>query len=165
MRLAFLLPALLVPLTPALGQESAPGKLGINLRVQNSPQIGFDLRVSSKVTLRPELSFRWQKTEGLFGDQELTQYAVGLDVLVRAASWDRVTSYYGIGASIGAVTGPSSLAGDAWAARLLVGARIRVVERVAVFGEVGVAYADAEGFFGKQFELQTFPLGVTVYLK
>ena len=163
MRLVFLLPALLVPLTPITAQE--PGKLGINLRVQNTPQLGLDWRVSSKVTLRPELSFSWQKTEGLFGDQELTQYAVGLDVLVRAATWDRVTSYWGIGGSVGAVTGPSSLAGDAWAARLLLGARIKVVDRVSVFGEVGIEYSDAESFFGKQFELQTFPLGVTVYLK
>ena len=163
MRLAFLLPALLVPFTPIAAQE--PGKLGINLRVQNTPQLGLDWRVSSKVTLRPELSFSWQKTEGLFGDQELTQYGVGLDVLVRAATWDRVTSYWGIGGSVGAVTGPSSLAGDAWAARLLLGARIKVVDRVSVFGEVGIEYSDAESFFGKQFELQTFPLGVTVYLK
>lgn len=165
MRLALLLPALLVPLTPALAQDRDPGKFGINLRVQNTPRIGIDWRVSSKVTLRPEFGFSWSKTEGLFGNQDVTQYAVGLDVLVRAATWDRVTSYWGIGGTFGKVNGPSTLAGDAWGARLLIGARIRVLDRVAVFGEVGMSYTDAEGFFGQQFELQTFPLGVSVFLK
>jgi len=165
MRLAFLLPALLVPLTSTHAQETELGTFGINLRVQNSPQIGVDWRVSSRVTLRPTVSFSWTKSDGAFGSEDVTQYALGLDVLARAATWDRVTSYYGIGASFGKVTGSPTITGDAWMARLLLGARIKVVDRVAVFGEVGINYSDSDGFFGKQFALQTFPLRVTVYLK
>lgn len=163
MRLAFLLPALLIPLTPVAAQDT--GKLGINLRVQDTPQIGLDWRVSSKVTLRPAFGFSWVKNQGLFGDQELTQYAVGIDVLVDGARWDRVTSYLGLGGGIAAVNGPTTFDGDGWTAKLLMGARIRVFDRVAVFGEVGVNYSDSDGVFGKQLELATFPLGVTVFLK
>jgi hypothetical protein len=165
MRLAVLASCLLCTTTTLFAQDDELGKLGINLRVESGPSIGIDWRVSPKMTLRPVLTFQWSKTETPFGTDERTQYGVGLDVLFRAASWDRVTSYYGIGAAFANISGAGTLAGNAWATKLLIGARVKVIERVALFGEIGVQYVDAEGFFGKQFSLETFPLGVTVFLK
>ena len=44
-------------------------------------------------------------------------------------------------------------------------ARDTVVDRVALFGELGFEYNHAEGFQGKQAALRTFPIGIVVFLK
>jgi hypothetical protein len=166
MRFLSAVPMLLLCATPLLSQSNDPGKFGINLTIDDIPSVGFSWRVSPTVTLRPSFSFTWQKSENTFlGTNEVTQYFVNLDLLFQAASWDRVATYVGFGGGVGNVSGGGLSEGKTWAARALLGARVKVVERVWVFGEMGFAYSNAEGLFGKDARLQTFPIGVTVFLK
>lgn len=166
MRFAFAVLAPFLLVTPALAQSNEPGTFGINLTIDNEPSIGFSWRVSPAVTLRPSLTFTWQKSDSPFGgSSEVTQYFVGLDVLLRTASWDRVSTYVGFGGGVGNISGGGFSEGQTWAARALLGARFKMIERVWVFGEMGFVYSNAEGLFGKDARLETFPIGITVFLK
>jgi len=164
MRLALVAPALLLT-TPLLAQQRQLGTLGLNLWVDGSPTVGVTWRVSPGVVLRPAVSFAWNKTESPLSTSETTQYTVNLDVLCRTASWNRLISYIGAGGGVGNISGSGGLVGQVWAARALAGAQLTVVDRVAVFGELGFEYRHAEGALGKQAALRTFPIGIVVFLK
>lgn len=142
------------------------GKLGINLRVNGATQLGVTWRVSPAVTLRPSLAFDWVKISSpLGGTAEVTTYGLDLDVLFRGATWDRVTSYYGVGGGTFWVNSDFINEGNIWAVRGLLGARVRIVPRVALFGEVGIQYQGGDEAFGKEFSTTTFPIGIVVFLK
>lgn len=146
------------------GQEST---LGLNLRISGAPQVGVTWLRSSGFAIRPSLTASWRKIESPspFGpDVETSQVGVDLDFLLRAATWDRVTSYYGLGGSVVRFSSDGSDT-DIWRARALLGARVTLFQRVAIFGEVGVEYQDADAPFGQRVDLATFPLGIVVFLK
>jgi hypothetical protein len=75
-----------------------------------------------------------------------------------------LATYVGLGASAVQV---SSGGGDRslWLARALFGVRVTLVERVALFGEVGLEYRDTDTPSSQRAELVTFPIGVVVFLK
>ena len=164
MRLALVAPVIVLA-TPLLAQQRELGTLGLNLRVGGSPAVGVTWRASPAVVVRPAVSFAWNKTETPLSTSETTQYTVNLDLLLRTASWNRLTSYIGAGGGVGNISGSGGLVGKTWAARALAGAQLTVVDRVAVFGELGFEYDHAEGFQGKQAALRTFPIGIVVFLK
>lgn len=164
MRLALLLPALFIPLTPASGQDNGPGKFGINFSFMGQGSVGVSWRVSPSVTLRPFGAFLWNKRSGPLGSSEGTQWSVGLDVLFRTASWDRVRTYVGVGTAFSNLSGIPSASGSQWAGRFLLGTQFKVVDRVALFGDIGAEYIDSDTF-GKTVTLRTNPIGVIVFLK
>jgi hypothetical protein len=153
--------------TTLAAQTTEPGKLGLNVSFSGEGAgIGTSWRVSPNVTLRPGVVFTWVKTTSPFGGgNESTIWGLGLDVLFRGASWDRVATYVGVGGSYSHANGNAAVGTYQWDARALFGARIRVVDRVWVYGEAGMQYLRSDGFFDAQFSLATFPLGVTIYLK
>ena len=143
----------------------AQEKLGVNLRINRSSQLGVTWSLSSGLAVRPALTAGWSRTETAFGpDVETSVLGLDLDFLFKAAAWDRVTSYYGLGASFIHLSSDGDNA-DAWLARALLGVRVTVIERVALFGEVGVEYQDADSPLGERVALATFPIGVVVFLK
>lgn len=163
-----LLPAALLVVSTSLAAQSrnTAETLGLNISLAGTASgIGFSWRVSPNVTLRPGVTFTWAKTTGPFGANETTVWGVGLDALFTAASWDRVSTYVGLGANYSHATGNAAVGSYAWAGRALFGARIRVVDRVWVFGEAAAEYLTSDGFFDRQFSLETLPLGVTIFLK
>lgn len=141
------------------------GKFGINLRVFSATQVGVTWRVSPAIMLRPAVGFSWTEVTGIGGSTvEATQVSGDLDVLFRGATWDRVTTYYGVGVGYFTINSDFADAG-AWAVRGLLGARVRVVSRVGIFGEIGVQYRDGDDPIGTTFETVTFPIGVVVFLQ
>jgi len=121
---------------------------------------------SPSVALRPSIEAAWVKTTSPFGGtNETTQWSLNLEALFGAAGPERVNLYAGLGGSIGGIRSGSSPASTAWAGWGLVGARLTVVNRVALFGEIGLVYEDAEDFGAQRLQLGTFPLGIVVYLK
>lgn len=139
--------------------------LGVNLRVVGTTQVGVTWLASPSFAVRPALSGSWQKQTLPFGGTtEVTQWAFDVDFLFGGPTGGRVTVYYGVGGSIGGIDGGSFPASTIWLGRGLVGARVNALDRVAIYGEVGVEYQDA-GDFGQRFALATFPLGVVVFLK
>ncbi len=161
--------SVLVAVTLATGAPELRAQqhtLGLNLSVLRTQQLGVTWLVSPSLAIRPSMIASWTKTRSpLGGEVETTQLGGELDFLFRAATWDRVTSYYGLGGLIAHV---SSSAGDGtlWGAELLLGARVRVLDRVTVFGEVGLGYQQDERSFGiRRATFETLPLGVVVFLK
>ena len=142
--------------------EDPQRTLGVNLRVNPAQQVGVTWLVSPSVTLRPSLSISWDRiTQPVGSEIETTQFGVDLDVLLPAATWDRVMSYYGVGGSIARLSSDSSDA-TVWSARAFLGVRVAVLERMAVFGEVGLAFYDTGAFGTERVALATFPLGVVI---
>ena len=143
--------------TPLQGQQ---GKLGLNLRINRENQVGVTWFVSPSFAIRPSLTATWSK----FGASRTTEVGVDLDFLFRAATWDRITSYYGLGGSVthGSLSGSGI---TLWQARVLFGVRAKVLEWVSLFGEVGVEYQGADLPGNQRVTLATFPLGVVVFLK
>jgi len=159
--------SLCVSTTLAAQSSADPGTLGLNLSISGTASgIGMSWRVSPNVTLRPGVMFTWNRTTSPFsGTTETTVWGVGLDALFRGASWDRVATYVGLGGNYSHLAGNTALGSYAWAGRALFGARIKVVERVWVFGEAAVTYSVSDGFFDRQLSLETLPIGVTIFLK
>ncbi|MGH7530378.1 MAG: hypothetical protein ACREMN_08360 [Gemmatimonadales bacterium] len=150
-----------VPVPQVQAQEHT---LGVNARVLGASEVGVTWHVSPGLALRPALSFEWLKFDGAFGDQEVTEYGLGVDVLFQAAAADRLTPYVGFGATYGVVNGSIAGDGPTWRGRGLFGLRVRVMNRVAAFGEIGAQYRDVdEG--SSSFVLATFPIGIIFYLK
>ena len=52
-----------------------------------------------------------------------------------------------------------------WHARVLFGVRAKLLERVALFGEVGVEYQGADLPGNQRVALATFPLGIVVFFR
>ena len=147
------------------GALDAQEKLGVNLRLNRTQQVGVTWHRSPGFAIRPALTAGWSRTEAPFGpDVETTLLGLDLDFLFKAAAWGRVTSYYGLGASLIHISSDGDNA-DAWLARALLGARVTLVERVALFGEVGVEYQGSDSLLGERVALATFPIGVIVFLK
>lgn len=162
-RSVLLATALLSCATTLSAQEE--GKLGINLRVTGTTQLGVTWQASPGVVIRPSIVFDWIKTTSPFGNDETTIYGADVDVLFRGSSTGRVTTYYGLGGGLIYINTGSQPLTEAWLARLLLGARVRVVDRVAVFGELGLEYRSADGLLGDEFSTATFPIGIVVFLK
>jgi hypothetical protein len=140
--------------------------LGVNLRVVGTTQVGVTWLASPSFAIRPALSGSWQKvTSPLGGTTEATQWAFDVDFLFGGPSAGRVTVYSGVGGSIGGIHVGGFPASTVWRGRALVGARVNALDRVAIFGEVGVEYQDAGDFGGQRFGLSTFPLGVVVFFR
>jgi hypothetical protein len=154
---------LLLPATALLAQNE--GKFGINLRVTGTTQLGVTWRVSPGLALRPAIAFDWIKTTTPFGDNETSIYGADLDLLFSGPTRDRVTTYYGVGGGVLYFNPGSEPVATAWLARALLGARVRIVERVALFGEVGLEYRAGDNPIGDEFSTATFPLGIVVFLK
>lgn len=141
-------------------------KLGVNLRVLGTTQVGVTWLASPSFAVRPALSGSWQKTTSpLGGTAEVSQWAFDVDFLFGAAPRERVAVYYGVGGSIGGAKSGTFPATTVWRARGLVGARVTALDRVELYGEVGVEYQDAGDFPGQWLNLATFPLGIVVFLK
>jgi hypothetical protein len=152
--------------TLALGSEAQAqeNKVGLNLAISQSPQIGLTILSSPKIAFRPSLSIQWTKFDaGLAGDVEATQIALTFDVLSTAVTRDRVTTYLGFGGTIGSISSDVLEDATIWAVRGLFGGRVRVFERLSVFGEVGIEYSDLGA--GQNLALATFPIGVVLFLK
>lgn len=141
------------------------GKLGINLRVTGTTQLGVTWQASPGLAIRPSILFDWIKTTTPFGSNETTIYGADVDLLFRGSSSSRLTTYYGLGAGLLYFNPGGQPVADAWLARLLLGARVRVVDRVAVFGELGLEYRAGDDQLGDEFSTATFPLGIVVFLK
>lgn len=156
----------LVTLMVTLGVQQLAAqehKLGVNLRINGAAsQVGLTWLASPSLVIRPSLIASWtHATDALGGEQEATLIGLELDFLFRTATWDRVTSYVGVGGSFLSADGD-----DLWAIRALLGARVSVIQRVALFGEVGLRYQDTGGPISSQSaSLVTFPIGVVVFLK
>lgn len=161
--------SVLVTATLALGAPELRAQdhtLGLNLRVFSTPQLGVTWLASPSLAIRPSVIASWTKSTSPFGaDVETTQLGGELDFLFRAGTRDRVTSYYGLG---GFITHVSSSTGDGtlWGTQALLGVRVRVVDRVAIFGEVGLGYQEDDRTFNhRHVGFETMPLGVVVFLK
>jgi hypothetical protein len=129
-------------------------------------QVGVTWLASPSFVVRPGLSGSWQKVTSPFGgSSEASQWAFDVDFLFGGPTGGRVTVYYGVGGSIGGIHVGGVPASTVWRGRGLVGARVNALDRVAIYGEVGVEYQDAGDFGGQRFGLATFPLGVVVFLK
>jgi opacity protein-like surface antigen len=161
----------------ALQLHAQEHTLGINFRVDAASQLGVTWLVSPSLTIRPSLTASWNKTTTTspFGGEawyETAILGVDLDFLFRAATWDRITSYYGLGVSVAHLSssGNSGLgsflpSGTAWGGRVLLGVRVRLLERVAFFGEVGLAYQDSDYASSQSVRLTTYPLGIVIFLR
>lgn len=139
--------------------------LGLNLRVLGTAQIGLTILTSPAIAVRPSLSAGWAAVDfSGFGSVETSRVALDVDVLLRAATWDRVTLYSGPGVSIGRLNPSTGETTTVWGLRYLLGARLRVVDRVMLFGEAALEY-DYNGDGGESAALVTLPLGIIVFLK
>jgi hypothetical protein len=139
--------------------------LGVNLRVFGTTQVGITWFLSPSLVLRPSVEADWQKfSTGQGTTLTATFVALDLDVLFPLRTEQRLTPYWGIGASLG---GLWSDARDAttWAGRALGGARLTVVDRVDLFGEIRVEYSHETAPGSQRVVLATSPLGIIVYLK
>jgi hypothetical protein len=90
---------------------------------------------------------------------------VDFDVLLRAATWERVTLYSGPGVSVGRYNPSAGETTTVWALRYLLGARLRVVDRVMLFAEAALEYENNGDAGGENAGLGTLPLGIIVFLK
>jgi hypothetical protein len=139
---------------------------GVNLRVLGSPEVGITWSLSPSLVLRPSIEASWDKFRPGTGSASITttSVALDLDLLLPLRTEQRVTPYWGIGASLGRLW---SDAGDAttWAARTIAGARFAVVDRVDLFGEIHVEYTHDSPLGNQRIVLGTSPIGIIVYLK
>jgi hypothetical protein len=164
---------LLTPLVTAavlLGATDLPAQqrtLGLNFRVTGTTQVGVTWFASPSVALRPSIEAQWIKTTSpspFVGDNETLQWSLNLEALFGASGPERLNVYTGLGASIGGINPGPAPSSTVWGAWGLLGVSFRVVDRVAVFGEIGLTYEDAKDVV-QRFGLGTFPLGIVVYLK
>ena len=163
---SILLAAVLLSRATALSAQTE-GTFGINLRVTGTNQLGVTWQASPGFAIRPSLVFDWTKFELPFasGESEVAIYGADVDLLFRASSAGRLTTYFGLGGGLLYYNPGPEPAVDAWLARLLIGARVTVVDRVAVFGELGLQYQSGDFPVGDSFSTTTFPLGIVVFLK
>lgn len=104
-------------------------------------QVGVTWFLSPSVALRPSVEAWWVKSTSQFGgSNETTQWALNLEALFGAGGPERVNLYTGVGGSIGGMNPDALPASTIWSVWGLVGARFTVVDRLALFGEVGVIY-------------------------
>ena len=168
-----LLIALVVPSSEGLrGQE--PSRLGLNLSVAGTAQVGVTWQLTNSFAVRPAVSIIWRRlrTPGDVNPPTTTDYGAHLDLLVTVARSGPVSTYLGAGGSYifnrrPAVFG-STEKGHAVAASGLFGARVRVMERVHLYGELALAYLaqrDADGAGADQVLLRTSPLAVLIFLR
>lgn len=146
-------------------QNDAVGKLGLNFQVFGAPEIGVTWLITPSVAIRPGLMFSWTKSSTPFGDNETSQYGVRTDVLLRLAESRGVTGYVAVGGTYNWMN-ESGDDPSFWTVRSLLGMRVRLMDRVAVFGEAGFSYQRIEGVIdARTFGTTTLPLGVIVFLK
>jgi hypothetical protein len=155
---------LILPAPRLQGQENT---LGLNLRVNVSPQVGVTWLPTPSFAIRPSLTASWIKTTSPIGGgtTRTTQLGADLDFLFRAGTWGHVTSYFGVGGSVLRFSFDGGPEGTIVIARALFGTRVTLVDRVALFGEVGLEYQDADPIGSQRIGLATFPLGVVVFLR
>jgi len=164
---SILLTAALLSVPSALSAQDE-GTLGINLSVTGSTQIGVTWLTSPGVAIRPSVNFAWIKTSFPFsGSDETSVYGVDVDLLLRASHSERVTTYLGVGGGLVYYNPGAEPVSKGWLARTLVGARVKVFDRVALFGEVGFEYQSGEdqAILPDRFTTATTPIGVVVFLK
>jgi hypothetical protein len=140
--------------------------LGLNLRVIGSTEVGITWSLSPSLVLRPSIEANWDKFRSRTGSTFITTtfVALNLDLLLPLRTEQRVTPYWGIGASLGRFW---SDAGDAttWAARTIAGVRFAVVDRVDLFGELHIEYTHDSPLGNQRLAIGTSPIGIIVYLK
>src|SRR5688572_8742217 len=140
----------LVCAAPAAAQKNT---LGINFRVSGATDVGFTWYLSPKVAIRPSLSGSSSTIVSPLGggDTKVTQVAITTDFLVNASTAERITTYLGFGATISSVNSDDLTDRTRWGVRTLFGARVHVIDRVALFGEASLTYShsdDGETFVG-----------------
>src|SRR5688572_4820845 len=128
---------LLVCAFPAGAQKNS---LGLNLRISGSPDVGMTWFVSPTVAIRPSLAANSITVPSPAGDSKLSRVALTTDVLLYARAAERIATYVGLGATIASLSSNVLPDQTTWGIRTLFGARVTVIERVAVFGEVALSY-------------------------
>jgi len=167
----------LVAIGLAFGPHHLPAQethtLGLNVLAASSPTVGVTWQLSRSLALRPSVAVSWDSRDltrvssatGMIlqTSTTLTQAGLDLDLLVTMVDHRALTSYLGVGGYFGGLWRDGE--GNAtWAVRTFLGIRIDVLDRVALFGEVGVEY-DVLGFNDvKALRLSTAPLGILLYL-
>ena len=155
-------------------QAQEMSDLGINLSINSSPLVGVTVRAGS-IQLRPSLSFGYNKTSTtspiITSSGTTTRFGLNLDLLFPMANNQTVVPYLGAGAGYGLirVSGSFSFPGNGHTVTTqgFLGVRVRVVERVHVYGELGLGYTSEQqtNQHFDSFGLRTTPLGVLIYLK
>jgi hypothetical protein len=144
------------------------GTIGINLSVTGSTSLGVTWLTSPGFAIRPSVNYDWIKTSFPFaGSDETAVYGVDLDLLFRVSHAGRVTTYLGLGGGLVYYNPGAEPVSKGWLARTLLGVRVKVVDRVALFGELGLEYqsSDDQAFVPDRFTTTTAPIGVVVFLK
>jgi hypothetical protein len=161
----------------------------LNLSVGGSPEVGVTFNVSSHIALRPALQFAVTTFErdvrtadgDIVVKETTTQSGIDLDLLAAIARVGAVDLYLGAGASALFVWDSQSVSGrpappqfsqptvfrGSVSPRILFGARVPVVDRLSVFGDLILNYSIAPRTFGNEFRrlsLETSALGITVYI-
>lgn len=164
---SILLAATLLSIASRLSAQD-DGTIGINLSVTGSTQIGVTWLTSPGFAIRPSVNYDWIKTSFPFsGSDETAVYGVDLDLLFRVSHSGRVTTYLGLGGGLVYYNPGAEPVSKGWLARTLVGARVKVVDRVALFGELGLEYqsGDDQTILPDRFTTTTAPIGVVVFFK
>ncbi len=164
-----LIVSMLIPLQ-LTAQES--GSFGVNLGIRSTAQLGLTYHVSSAVTLRPEVSFGWWRHElspGTPGPTSATRTEIGggFDLLFPVAKAEGITPYFGIGSRLSHIwydRDSSNESSNRWVLRGLFGVRVKLLERIAAYGEMFAHYGDDSGDYARSwFTIGTSSLGVIVY--
>ena len=148
------------------GQE--PDRLGVNLSVSASSQVGLTYHLTPSVALRPAISFGWRRMNSGPGvTTSFTDYGGSLDVLFMLSRGPAIRPYLGVGGTYILTRGGSGTAHTAagWG---LLGVRARILDRVHVYGEAALRYSAARsavsgGIGTDQVVLSTTPLAVLIF--
>lgn len=164
---------------PVLLAQDRP-TFGINLGVVGLQQIGITYQFTPAVAVRPAVVFAWSKrafvpfSPGSSGPVDNTSTTAGLDLdlLFPVAADEGLTPYLGVGGDVARSWFRSDVlnrSSTVWGLNGLFGVRATVIERFAVYGELGLRYTnhgDVGGLGDRQtIGLGTSALGVLVYLK
>jgi hypothetical protein len=125
--------------------------------------VGLLWQVSDRFAIRPDIAFSWSSYESTFDDGfptefegDSTRWQVGMSVLVSVARWENLHAYVAPRVAYSRATGrsrsvyfglppdPNDLERESkttgYETGVSFGARYRLGERFALFGEVGASY-------------------------
>jgi len=161
-----LLAGLCLLLSFSFAQET--GKLGLNMRVEPSFQIGITYHISKLFALRPSLGFSKESLESeteIPGkkdqpartgkkEEDRTFLNFGLGFLFCLYSREDFSAYTGLHLGYAHESGEVSISGrrerdledtgDIWRGNALLGLQCMVTKNLGIFGEVGAGYSQGE---------------------
>lgn len=162
-RISLTLAALALTSAAGLGAQEA-NRLGLNFSTAfPATAVAVDIPLTRTIVLRPRFGFdRFKDTSGAPA-VTTTDAEIGADVLFMRPASGGFRSYWGAGLHL-----PSSkTSGGSWDSVILLqglfGARVALHQRLGMFGEVGLQFADDDTF--NQIRTMSSAVGVIIYLR